>query len=566
MDDKIGSRSGKAAADKYILQMKNMSSLKNKRLFFLLLLIFVSISVFGGLITSKSLHTKKQIREMFHMNKILQQEGYYTAEFEFKMLGISYYLSKGEYKKFLAMLDRLYNQMKTRDGLIKLPSFASKDEEMNFYLNLQNPDTGAFMDSNYPVSSYTGPTSNVLEHLDELAGETKRPLKLKYPLRYLDKICTPEKLKLYLDDVSTVGWPASKLPQTTFHNARDILSLFFEESVVMKHNLYPVTPEFQQTMIKWFYDWQDAETGLWGPKNKNGKLMKKDLSNTASIIKIFVNRGGKDIYSDYPLRYKDALCNSFLDEALGSVPEDDDIEDWHEWYLKVPKTIRTFTRFFWNDISEKTKSRVKKLVQFYIITSFDKFYVYNEGAFTNQPYGKHAVLDACGTYSIFNEIGALSYEKQIKLWGDREKTIRDLGVYEITELGKKDLELIIKQKGINSFRIFPNNPDLTDMTAEISAVFYSGKKSVLDIIDLTPGMNNWLNTTEQSMGNWVSKDVVIKEMEAIKIKEVPVYENGIPAEVINGILKTNGELTIIGFDMLQIPVYKIRYVSSITKF
>jgi len=34
--------------------------------------------------------TKMQMKELFHMNKKLQEEGYYMAEFEFKMLGIAY--------------------------------------------------------------------------------------------------------------------------------------------------------------------------------------------------------------------------------------------------------------------------------------------------------------------------------------------------------------------------------------------------------------------------------------------------------------------------------------------
>ena len=31
------------------------------------------------------------------MNKTLQEEGYYMADFEFKMLGFAYYLDKGFY-------------------------------------------------------------------------------------------------------------------------------------------------------------------------------------------------------------------------------------------------------------------------------------------------------------------------------------------------------------------------------------------------------------------------------------------------------------------------------------
>jgi len=215
------------------------------------------------------------------------------AEFEFKMLGIAYYLDKGHYYKSLSLLNQLHKQLKSKENLIKMPKFASKKDELEFYLNLQNPKTGAFMDDSYPLSTYHGPTENVLLHIETLAKETGQPIRLKYPLRYLDEINTSEKLVAYLDDVSTIGWIASKLPQTSFHNARDILSLAKDnisyneddaDLVIEKYNLYHFYPEWKRTMLEWFYKNQDPETGLWGPKSKNGKLLKKDLNNTASII------------------------------------------------------------------------------------------------------------------------------------------------------------------------------------------------------------------------------------------------------------------------------------------
>jgi hypothetical protein len=232
--------------------------------------------------------TKTQISDLFRLNKELQEEGYYMAEFEFKMLGIAYYLDKGHYYTAFARINQLHNQLKTKEGLIKMPEFQNRAEELEFYLNLQNPDTGAFMNEAYPYCTYTGPTGNVLLHLDALATELGKPLKLKYPLKYLDEINTPEKMKAYLDDVSTVGWIASKFPQTTFHNARDVLSLFYEDNTVEKHSLYNVSPEIKQVLLQWFYDNQDPETGFWGPRSKSGKLMKKDVSNTISIMKAFV--------------------------------------------------------------------------------------------------------------------------------------------------------------------------------------------------------------------------------------------------------------------------------------
>lgn len=60
-----------------------------------------------------------------------------------------------------------------------MPDFADKKEEMEFYLSLQNPKTGAFMDESYPILYYLEPTLNMVEHLELLAKETGRPLRLK---------------------------------------------------------------------------------------------------------------------------------------------------------------------------------------------------------------------------------------------------------------------------------------------------------------------------------------------------------------------------------------------------
>jgi len=37
------------------------------------------------------------IRDLFRLNRMCRQEGYYMAEFEFKMLGLAYLLDKGRY-------------------------------------------------------------------------------------------------------------------------------------------------------------------------------------------------------------------------------------------------------------------------------------------------------------------------------------------------------------------------------------------------------------------------------------------------------------------------------------
>lgn len=525
--------------------------------------IIIVISVFAVMfIMGAGLYVYRSIAsvsEMFRLNGELQTQGYYMGEFEFKMLGISYYLDNGHYYTALRRINQLHNQLKTKQGLIKVPKFNSKEEELQFYLNLQNSNTGAFMDESYPYCTYTGPTGNVLLHLDALAESLGQPLKLKKPLKYLDAINTPQKLMAYLDEVSTIGWIAAKFPQTSFHFARDILSLYHEDGIVEKHGLYDVSPEIKQTLLQWFYEKQDAETGLWGPMSKNGKLMKKDLSNSISILKAFVDKEGKDIHDSLKLRYKDELAKTILEESFRPVPEDDEVEEWHEWNLQISKSISALTRYLWNDISEENKEKAKDLIERFITIKFEKFYIPEEGAFSYYPHGEQATLDGSTEFFIFQKIGALSGEKQKQLWGEPKDNIVDLGIHKTSDLKKSDFELMASSKAVNSLRFYNTTPDYGYLTSGVFAVFYPKKPLVLDIMDLTPKIKHWINITDQTMGNWVSKEEIIRELESIKLEEVPVYVNDIPIESTRKILENNKKLVVIGFDVLQVPRYKIVY-------
>ena len=107
---------------------------------FSLVLIFLAV-------TGISIHVKNQVKSLFRLNKELQEEGYYMADFEFRMLGFSYYIDKGKYLKSLNMLTDYHDKLKNRESLIKIPDFSTSQEEIEFFLDLQNPHTGAFIRS-----------------------------------------------------------------------------------------------------------------------------------------------------------------------------------------------------------------------------------------------------------------------------------------------------------------------------------------------------------------------------------------------------------------------------------
>ena len=496
------------------------------------------------------------VPELFKLNKECQEQGYYMGEFEFKALGIVRWIDNGQYIKATTVLNNLHKQLKNKEGLIKLPDFENKEQELDFYLSLQNPKTGAFMDNAYPFCEYTGPTGNILNHLDELAENTGQQLKLKYPLKYLDRINTPEKMKSYLDDISTVGWLGSKFPQTTFHNARDILSLYYEDNVVEKYGLYNMPPETKKALLEWFYQFQDAETGLWGPKDSNGKLIKKDTMNTASIIKAFVDNNGNDIHKDFPLRYRDKLAESFLN-SIKPIPNDDKLDQWHEWNLDTSKSIRTLTRYLWKGLSEESKLKTKAMIEKHIRIMFQKFYISEEGAFGYYPGAKNATIDGTGFINNFKDYGYCSEEKQIELWGGAEKTITDKNEFNVLSFSESDFNMNLD--GINSIRFYAIDPETESGIDDVLGVFYPQKSDIPDAMELIPRMQNWVDNTPQTMGNWVSKEAIREILLETRIKSVPVLRQELPAKELNISLQENKKLILIGFDILQIPRFKITY-------
>ena len=527
------------------------------------------ILIVGVYITVKSLQVKNQVKELFKLNKIRQEEGYYMADFEFKMLGISYLLDKGEVNQSLQLLDQLSHQLTTTEGLIKMPEFANKEEELDFYLNLQNPKTGAFMDDAFPYNSYHGPTENILIHLDLLAEQLSRPLKLNYRLSYLDEINTPEKLVNYLNDVAFVGPIVAKFPQTTFHNARDIQSFARDdehyrdsglEMLFQKHNLYEFSPEWRQTMLKWFYEHQDPETGLWGPKSKDGELLKRDLSNTASIIKNFVNRDGENIHPEFPLRYQDQLFSTALAIISESCPDVDHLDEFHEWNLRTSKGISMLMKYLWLHASEENKQKARTFIKEFVHKKYELYYLPSDGAFSYYPNSKHATLDGTSSgFFLFKKIGAFSGKLQKKLWGGIDKTLQYEKSLVVDTVSTNHLEEISSNQSLNSLRVYKGLPNHDNLASDVAAVIYPGPVEILDVIDLSQNVTRWVESTSQSMGNWVSREELHKRIQNLNVKQTPIHKNEIPLDQMNAILKNNGRLIVIGFDELQIPIAKLEF-------
>lgn len=535
----------------------------NRKKKLLVAAVFI-LAVFAAAGTGLKHRTQTQIKELFRMNKELQEDGYYMGDFEFKMLGMAYWLDHGHYIKALTRLDAFHQQLETKECLLRVPAFSSKKEELAFYLDLQNPNTGAFMDDTFPYCTYHEITENLLDLLDALAKESGQPLRLKYPLKYLDAINTPEKLRAFLDDTSHAGWIAAKFPNTSFVFARSLLSCANGEGVIGEEHLYDFSEEWKQALLQWFYDNQDSETGFWGPKSRyNGRLLRKDLTNTASVIKAFVDREGNDIHEAFPLRYRREMFKTALAILMEPPPAEDELQEWHEWALKMGKGVHMLTLYLWKDASPSDKADAKRLIENFIKLSFDKYYVAQEGAFSYYPHSNHATLD--GTGGKINDlvnVGFLSAEMQKRLWGGMQDAVEDLGEAVVAKPAEKDLEAIENAPGVNSIRFYPAFPESGDFMSNVLGVYYPKSTSVLDVMELMPRLKEWIGTTPQSMGNWVSRARITQELQLLSVHAIPVYRKEVPFKLVEDALAGGGQVLVVGFDVLQTPKCRLMLVSK----
>ena len=502
-------------------------------------------------------HVRTRIREVFEMNQIVKNEGYYVSEFEFKMLGVAYWLDHGRYIKSFATINNIHRQMKTREGLIKVPNFSGNKDRLEFYRNLQNQETGAFMcDSSYPLFSNIGVTANMLNFIEELSREAGEPFRLNCSLKFLDQIGTVEKLSAFLDDLSTVGWLGAKF-RTPFVEIGELIELADDAE---RTGLYSFSPEWKQAFLQWCYNNQDATTGFWGARSRTeGALLDDgDLLATEKIIKLFVDVNGNEIHPEFPLKHRIEMFKTALGKFSEPMPED--LDELHDWILAREHGIRFLTRYLWKKASSENKEKAKKLMMDFLKVRFEKYYIEQEGAFSLYPGAEHADLDGTGeAIGMFDNIGSFSSEKQVSLWGVPEDSIIDAGIRQVSEITKNDFDSISNSPTINSVRVYKNSP-LINYTSNVEVIYYPRETKVLDIVDLLPKLKMWIETTPIEMGNWVSKGSAWQNRGFdifSNIRPAPVVEEDVLLKKSTEILKENSELVVIGFDVLQIPRYKI---------
>lgn len=515
--------------------------------------VLVALLALGG----AGLWFRQQGKEVFRLNSDLIADGYYMAGFEFKLLGIVHHLDNGRYLTALTTLTRLRDQLESREGLTKIPEAASPEEEARFFRALQDPQTGAFIDPTFPFCSYNEPTENVVGHLAALARESGGPLTLDHPLRYLDEIAEPEALRAFLDEVSTIGWLGNRFPETTYVFARSLASVLNGESAIRENQLYDFSPAYLEALRDWFHDTQDPETGYWGPRSRrDGSLARVDLNNTASVIKIFLDRDGQDRVPEQPLRYRDRMVATTLELIDRPLPEGAGLDAWHDWNISTTKGIRMLLRHLWAGASPEQRARARQILSAHVEVKFARFHVPESGGFSLYPETGTASLDGTATM-ILGNLGAFSAERQARLWGAAEETAQDLGRLRTERLAPGDLAEIAEAREVNSLRVYTTPPEGDGLLSEPGWVIYPQPTPVMDAAELVPRVLSWLRSDAPALGNWTSRARLLEDYGALPAGDparLPLPEG---AAVLNEALQGAGQLTIIGFDVLQVPVARL---------
>ena len=156
---------------------------------------------------------------------------------------------------------------------------------------------------------------------------------------------------------------------------------------------------------------------------------------------------------------------------------------------------------------------------------------------------------------MYDYVGALSPDKQARLWGGPAETIADLGTRKVAQVGAADIAAIADRAEVNSLRFYRTEPG-SDFLRHAVGVYYSREGHAPDLVDLLPRIAAWLEVTPQTMGNWITRDSIAEELAAVPVDVAPVFGSD-ATNALATVLNEDGRLVVIGFDELQVARYRL---------
>jgi hypothetical protein len=509
--------------------------------------------------------TVKSVPRMFRLNAELKAQGYYMGEFEFKMLSSQFHMNAGRYLEGWRTLRRIEAEMQERN-LKKMPVNATAGERMDFLLDRQDPVTGAFMNHDYPTFSYFAPTCNVVEALIGLSRETGRPLKLKYPLRFLDEIGTPQKLRAYLDSLLYLNSVIARFPGPGPYGPG--VSEIPAFDVLEDAGVHHFSEEWKTELHRWFYETQDPESGFWGTRigNADRWRQKKDINSTFHILKFVLTETGENRSDEFPLRFGDRLARGILEMMDAPIPED--TVDQHDWGLVQYQGAKMLMQYLWPHLPDADRAKVRRKFRSMLVRSYS-LYRPQDGGFAYYTTDARADVDGTGLATgVLKILGVLpgTWQRE-RMWGSVSE-----GTLTPERVSVERWEQATLPDGgeagseIESFRIYRDRlPSATvyDDSDLVQIVYPRGAKG-LDTMDLRQGLTRFLNADGASYGNWNTKEG-IKELPLGLEREVKVVPVQRDAFDLTGIARDHPaakRFYAVGYDIAQVPVTVVEFVRN----
>lgn len=502
------------------------------------------------------------VPQLFKRNAELKALGYYMGEFEFKMVASQYYLTEGRYLESYRSLRRIDAEMKGLQGLNKMSDKTTPEEQMAFLLEQQDPVTGAFMDHGYPAFSYFAPTCNVVEALTTLSQETGRPFKLKYPLRFLDQIKTPEQLRAYLDSLLYVGEMSAYFPGPgPYGPGVSEMAGFDALEEVGAHRF---SEQWRAELRRWFYETQDPATGFWGARIGNVTKWRQqtDINATFHILKLVLTESGENQSTQYPLRYAGTLARGILGSMDKPIPES--ASEQHDWGLKQYQGAKMLTKFLWPQLSDSEKNEVRRKFRSMLIQSLS-LYRPHDGGFAYYHADPKADVDGTGlAVGVLQVLGVMpGTRERERLWGKPSEASLTATRVSVQSWEQATLP---QSAEVQSFRVYRDrlpSANSYDDANLVQIVYPPGTKG-LDIMDLRQGFARFMSADGAAFGNWKSK-VSLKETPLgldREVMRVPVVRDGFNLAEIARDYPASGRFYVVGYDIVQLPVLVIEVVKD----
>jgi hypothetical protein len=528
-----------------------------KRILLVLLALFCVVALAAGLSLRSTI---KSVPRLFRSNAELKAQGYYMGEFEFKMVASQYYLHEGRYLEAYRTLQRIDEEMRSKRGLVRLQENATPEQQMAFLLDRQDPATGAFMDSRYPVFTYFAPTCNVIDALMGLSRETGRPLQLKHPLRFLDDFRTPDQLRAYLDSLLYLDDLSARLPGPgPYGPGVSELAAFaeLEEAGVCRFS-----DEWETALRRWFYETQDSGTGFWGARigTADRWRQKADINSTFHILKLVLDERGNHQSQRFPLRYGGTLARGILSSMDVPIPED--TAEQHDWGLKQYQGAKILTQFLWPHLAEPDRAEARRKFRSMLVQSC-RLYRPSEGGFAYYTSDPKADVDGTGlAMGVLRVVGVLpgTWERE-RLWGKgTEATLTPIRMV----LQHWEQASLPTAGAVQSFRVYRDRlpSDNTYEDVNLVQIIYPDGAQGCDVMDLRQGLGRYLGAAGPIFGNWESK----KSLQDLpldldrEIRTIPVTRRAFDLAKIAGDHPASKRFYVVGYDIVQVPVLSLVFV------